>query len=71
MPKCQLIITQLRNQTSFPHVPTIVPYSPEHVESNGTTLAAVAQTVVIPDSDAPSIAVDHCNAITSCIAIIT
>jgi hypothetical protein len=71
MPNCHLIVTQLRNQTPIPHVPTIVRYSPDHVESKGTSLVAVAQLVALADSDAPSIEVDHSAAITSCIAIIT
>ena len=68
---CTLIITQLHNQRSIHHVPTIAQYSADHVESNGTSLAAVAQLAAFAHSVAPSIAVDHSAAIASCTLIIT
>jgi hypothetical protein len=71
MPRIELIDLPVSNQTPSHNVPTIVLYSPIDAESNGTSLAAVAQSVALAVVEAPSIAVDHSTAIASCTLIIT
>ena len=54
MPRIQLIDVPVSNQTSSPDVPTISHTPPNDAESNGTSLAPVAQSVVPADVVAPS-----------------
>ena len=54
MPKIKHIDVPVSNQTSSPDMPTISHTPPNDAESNGTSHAPLAQSVVPADLDAPS-----------------